>query len=46
MNYANGGELLKYIKKAGCFDEECAQFYGAEILLALEHLHGIGIIHR
>ena len=30
----------------GSFDESVAAFYGAEILNALEYLHGQGIIHR
>ena len=46
LSYAKGGELLDYIHKLGSFDEKCTQFYTAEIVLALEHLHGLGIIHR
>ena len=46
MNYAKNGELLPFINKNGSFDEECTRFYSAEILLALEHLHKLGIVHR
>jgi hypothetical protein len=46
MSYASNGELLTWIRKLGCFDEECTRFYTAEIVLALEYMHGIGIIHR
>jgi 3-phosphoinositide dependent protein kinase-1 len=30
----------------GSFDEHSTQFYSAEIILALEYLHGCGVIHR
>ena len=30
----------------GSFDEKGSQFYSAEIIVALEHLHSIGVIHR
>lgn len=30
----------------GCFEEEMAAFYTAEIVLALEYLHKHHIIHR
>ncbi|XP_074647208.1 3-phosphoinositide-dependent protein kinase 1-like isoform X2 [Tubulanus polymorphus] len=46
LSYARRGELLDYLKKLGSFDEHCTQFYSAEIILALEHLHSQGIIHR
>lgn len=46
LSYAKCGELLPYIKKVGSFDEACTQFYAAEIVLALEHLHKLGVIHR
>ncbi|ELW67831.1 3-phosphoinositide-dependent protein kinase 1 [Tupaia chinensis] len=46
LSYAKNGELLKYIRKIGSFDETCTRFYAAEIVSALEYLHGKGIIHR
>lgn len=46
LNYARRGELLDYLHKLSCFDEDCSRFYGAEIVKALEYLHGLGIIHR
>ncbi|XP_072337308.1 3-phosphoinositide-dependent protein kinase 1-like isoform X3 [Scyliorhinus torazame] len=46
LSYAKNGELLKYIRKQGSFDENCTRFYSAEIVSALEYLHEIGIIHR
>uniref|UniRef100_A0AAR2J4R3 3-phosphoinositide-dependent protein kinase 1 n=1 Tax=Pygocentrus nattereri TaxID=42514 RepID=A0AAR2J4R3_PYGNA len=46
LSYAKNGELLKYIRKIGSFDETCTRFYSAEIVCALEYLHLKGIIHR
>uniref|UniRef100_A0A8C7XZW6 3-phosphoinositide-dependent protein kinase 1 n=1 Tax=Oryzias sinensis TaxID=183150 RepID=A0A8C7XZW6_9TELE len=46
LSYAKNGELLKYIRKIGSFDETCTRFYSAEIVSALEYLHIKGIIHR
>lgn len=46
LSYAKNGELLKYIRKIGSFDETCTRFYSAEIVSALEYLHNVGIIHR
>ncbi|XP_071976501.1 3-phosphoinositide-dependent protein kinase 1 [Engystomops pustulosus] len=46
LSYAKNGELLKYIRKIGSFDETCTRFYSAEIVRALEYLHEKGIIHR
>ena len=46
LSYARRGELLDYIKRLGCFDDNCTRFYVAEVTQALEYLHSIGIIHR
>uniref|UniRef100_A0AAX7TFI1 3-phosphoinositide-dependent protein kinase 1 n=1 Tax=Astatotilapia calliptera TaxID=8154 RepID=A0AAX7TFI1_ASTCA len=46
LSYAKNGELLKYIRKIGSFDETCTRFYSAEIVCSLEYLHNKGIIHR
>ena len=35
-----------HIQKVGSFDERATRFYSAEIIIALEYLHGKGIIHR
>lgn len=46
LSYACNGELLDHIKHLGKFDVECAKFYSAEIITALEYLHSLSIIHR
>ncbi|KAL4239246.1 3-phosphoinositide dependent protein kinase-1 [Mactra antiquata] len=46
LGYARRGELLDYLHKLSSFDEDCSRFYCAEIVKALEYLHGAGIVHR
>ena len=46
LSLAKKGELLPYIQKLGSFDENATRFYAAEVVLALEYLHNMGIIHR
>lgn len=46
MEFQPGGELFYHLTKKGLFLEEYAKFYAAEMVLALEHLHSLGIIHR
>lgn len=46
MEFMRGGDCANLLEFVGCFDEEVAQRYLAEILLSLEYLHNSGIIHR
>lgn len=46
MDYVNGGELFYHLRHEGAFDENRCRFYTAELVLALEHLHSLGIIYR
>ena len=46
LDYCPGGELFYHLGKAKKFTEERARFYAAEITLALEHLHKMGIVYR
>eukprot|EP01112_Ceratiomyxa_fruticulosa_P018548 TRINITY_DN594_c0_g1_i1.p1 TRINITY_DN594_c0_g1~~TRINITY_DN594_c0_g1_i1.p1 ORF type:complete len:439 (+),score=108.18 TRINITY_DN594_c0_g1_i1:321-1637(+) len=46
LDYVNGGELFFHLQREKRFGEERVRFYGAEIVLALEHLHSAGIIYR
>ena len=46
LQYASGGELFTCLQKEGLMMEDMGKFYLAEIVLALEHLHDLGIIYR
>jgi p70 ribosomal S6 kinase len=46
MPFVAGGELFHHLHKEGLLLESSAKFYAAEMVLALEHLHSKGIIHR
>ena len=47
MEFVNGGELFHHLRQCkGGFDETRARFYAAEIVSALEYLHGQGVVYR
>lgn len=46
LDYLNGGELFFHLKQAKRFSEDRARFYTAEIVLAVGHLHSLGIVYR
>ncbi|XP_072990220.1 serine/threonine-protein kinase D6PK-like [Typha latifolia] len=48
MEFCPGGDLhaLRQRQPGKCFTEQAARFYVAEVLLALEYLHMLGIIYR
>jgi serine/threonine protein kinase len=46
MEYASGGELFQYLRRAGRLSLDAARFYVAEIVLALEYLHAFDIAYR
>lgn len=48
MEFCPGGDLhaLRQRQPNKCFPEHAARFYVAEVLLALEYLHMLGIIYR
>eukprot|EP00161_Ancyromonas_sigmoides_P005655 TRINITY_DN1627_c0_g1_i11.p1 TRINITY_DN1627_c0_g1~~TRINITY_DN1627_c0_g1_i11.p1 ORF type:complete len:739 (+),score=126.76 TRINITY_DN1627_c0_g1_i11:80-2296(+) len=46
MQYLNGGELFYHLSQMQTFSEELTRFYAAEIVLAVMHLHGLGIVYR
>ncbi|WOL17746.1 serine/threonine-protein kinase D6PKL1-like [Canna indica] len=48
MEFCPGGDLhfLQQRQPGKCFTEKAARFYVAEVLLALEYLHMLGIIYR
>ncbi|XP_003472522.1 ribosomal protein S6 kinase alpha-5 isoform X1 [Cavia porcellus] len=46
LDYINGGELFTHLSQRERFTEREVQIYVGEIVLALEHLHKLGIIYR
>lgn len=46
MDYIPGGDMMSLLIKKGIFEEHLAQFYTAELTLALESVHKMGFIHR
>ncbi|KAG0364780.1 kinase-like domain-containing protein [Gamsiella multidivaricata] len=46
LEYASGGELFTHLATERMFSEEITAFYAAQLVLALEHLHSLGIIYR
>uniref|UniRef100_UPI00398EBD4F ribosomal protein S6 kinase alpha-5 isoform X1 n=2 Tax=Pristiophorus japonicus TaxID=55135 RepID=UPI00398EBD4F len=46
LDYVNGGELFTHLSQRERFTENAVRIYSGEIVLALEHLHKLGIIYR
>ncbi|KAJ3359495.1 3-phosphoinositide dependent protein kinase-1 [Allomyces javanicus] len=47
LECAENGELLAYIRRAhDGLDLDAARFYAAELILAIEYLHSMGVLHR
>ncbi|KAF0684718.1 Aste57867_23319 [Aphanomyces stellatus] len=46
IDYCPGGELFFHLSRMERFPETMACFYAAEITLALDHLHQLGVVYR
>jgi serine/threonine protein kinase len=46
LDLKTGGDLNYHLSREGRFSPERAKFYAAQIILGLEHLHGMGIVYR
>jgi serum/glucocorticoid-regulated kinase 2 len=46
MSFVNGGELFYHLQREGKFNQDRSRFYAAELLCALEHLHGFNVVYR
>ncbi|XP_045763280.1 cAMP-dependent protein kinase catalytic subunit 1-like [Maniola jurtina] len=46
LPFEAGGELFTLVRRMGHLSEPLAQFYTAQVVLALEYLHHCSIVHR
>ena len=46
MEYMHGGDFNRLLQTYGRLEEKIAKFYIAELVLAIEHLHSVGVVHR
>lgn len=46
MDFCEGGELFRWIRKTGGLSYELVRFYGAEVLLGLKKLRSLNILYR
>jgi p70 ribosomal S6 kinase len=46
LEYLSGGELFTFLDREGMFLENVAMFYACELIMAIEHLHSLGIVYR
>jgi serine/threonine protein kinase len=46
LEYLQGGELFQHLQQEKFLSETSAAVYLAQMILALEHLHNIGIVYR
>ncbi|KAJ9598376.1 hypothetical protein L9F63_010950 [Diploptera punctata] len=46
LPFINGGEMFTHLRNMKKFDEQLSKFYAAQVTLALEYLHFMGLIYR
>lgn len=46
MSFINGGELFGHLRSAKKFEENLCKFYAAQVVLALEYIHFLGLVYR
>ncbi|CAF1170452.1 unnamed protein product, partial [Didymodactylos carnosus] len=46
LEYAPGGEMFTHLRAVGRYTEDMTKFYAAQITLAFEYLHHLGILYR
>ncbi|XP_014489551.1 PREDICTED: ribosomal protein S6 kinase 2 beta [Dinoponera quadriceps] len=46
LDFLRGGDLFSRLSKEVMFTEEDVKFYLAELALALDHIHSLGVIYR
>ena len=46
MDFLRGGDLFTRLQNEVMFTEADVQFYLAELAMALDHIHSLGIVYR
>ncbi|KAF5276829.1 hypothetical protein FQA39_LY06381 [Lamprigera yunnana] len=46
LPFINGGEMFNHLRNMRKFDETLAKFYAAQVILAFEYLHFLGLVYR
>lgn len=46
LPFVSGGEMFTHLRRQGKFGEVQTRFYGAQVALALEYLHYLGLVYR
>lgn len=46
MPYINGGEMFYHLRSAKKFEENLCKFYSAQVILAFEYIHYLGLVYR
>lgn len=46
MPFVNGGEMFGHLRNLRKFDENLSRFYTAQVVLAFEYIHYIGLVYR
>jgi len=46
MTLGKRGDMFRFIKKMAAKEVDVTQFYAAELVQALQHLHSLNIVHR
>ena len=44
LEYAPGGEMFTHLRGSGRYTEDMTRFYAAQIVLAFEYLHHLGVV--
>jgi len=46
MEIAGHGDLLEYVRLRGALNEEKAKFMFAQLVSAVDYMHGFNVVHR
>lgn len=46
MPFVNGGEMFTHLRQMKKFDETLSKFYAAQVILAFEYIHYLGMVYR